>query len=314
MSIYFFFFQAEDGIRDFCLSRGLGDVYKRQTQEYMGFGKVELFIGPGEEEYSVMISKTVASGFSFEEQWTDALKKGVYEHDNIAKVYGYRMKKDKTICTDLQNLSIMVEYFKRDLNGEIKIRKAEKNPFREHEIWMIMYQVLDALKHFQMHGIFHEDIRPNTIFVTENETMKIMDNKLVNNDQNAFFDAISGARSGYPAPELMVYIESGRSHTDYDKSKVDVWALGLTLIDLALLSRCFLVYDWDSFMIDFSKIDAMLKQMRTQNYSELLISTISRMLQRDSKKRETAQVLYDDLLKHYNQVTTPKDDLSLIHI
>ncbi|CZR75389.1 hypothetical protein CDFC105_03974 [Clostridioides difficile] len=26
-----FFFQAEDGIRDFCLSRGLGDVYKRQT-------------------------------------------------------------------------------------------------------------------------------------------------------------------------------------------------------------------------------------------------------------------------------------------
>ena len=25
------FFQAEDGIRDFCLSRGLGDVYKRQA-------------------------------------------------------------------------------------------------------------------------------------------------------------------------------------------------------------------------------------------------------------------------------------------
>ena len=25
------FFQAEDGIRDFCLSRGLGDVYKRQS-------------------------------------------------------------------------------------------------------------------------------------------------------------------------------------------------------------------------------------------------------------------------------------------
>ena len=28
---FFFFFQAEDGIRDFCLSRGLGDVYKRQS-------------------------------------------------------------------------------------------------------------------------------------------------------------------------------------------------------------------------------------------------------------------------------------------
>ncbi len=33
-SIVFFFFQAEDGIRDCLLSRGLGDVYKRQ--DYRG--------------------------------------------------------------------------------------------------------------------------------------------------------------------------------------------------------------------------------------------------------------------------------------
>ena len=30
--ILFFFFQAEDGIRDLVRSRGLGDVYKRQQQ------------------------------------------------------------------------------------------------------------------------------------------------------------------------------------------------------------------------------------------------------------------------------------------
>ena len=30
MSVVFFFFQAEDGIRDLVRSRGLGDVYKRQ--------------------------------------------------------------------------------------------------------------------------------------------------------------------------------------------------------------------------------------------------------------------------------------------
>ena len=31
LSVIFFFFQAEDGIRDLVRSRGLGDVYKRQT-------------------------------------------------------------------------------------------------------------------------------------------------------------------------------------------------------------------------------------------------------------------------------------------
>ena len=30
--VVFFFFQAEDGIRDLVRSRGLGDVYKRQLQ------------------------------------------------------------------------------------------------------------------------------------------------------------------------------------------------------------------------------------------------------------------------------------------
>ena len=32
MCVLFFFFQAEDGIRDLVRSRGLGDVYKRQHQ------------------------------------------------------------------------------------------------------------------------------------------------------------------------------------------------------------------------------------------------------------------------------------------
>ena len=31
---FFFFFQAEDGIRDAQESRGLGDVYKRQVWNY----------------------------------------------------------------------------------------------------------------------------------------------------------------------------------------------------------------------------------------------------------------------------------------
>ena len=35
----FFFFQAEDGIRDLVRSRGLGDVYKRQVPEYSGVGR-----------------------------------------------------------------------------------------------------------------------------------------------------------------------------------------------------------------------------------------------------------------------------------
>ena len=37
--LLFFFFQAEDGIRDLVRSRGLGDVYKRQCEETADAGK-----------------------------------------------------------------------------------------------------------------------------------------------------------------------------------------------------------------------------------------------------------------------------------
>ena len=33
--LFFFFFQAEDGIRDLVRSRGLGDVYKRQDANFV---------------------------------------------------------------------------------------------------------------------------------------------------------------------------------------------------------------------------------------------------------------------------------------
>ena len=44
LSSLLFFFQAEDGIRYLVRSRGLGDVYKRQAQEYLDKYKDELNI------------------------------------------------------------------------------------------------------------------------------------------------------------------------------------------------------------------------------------------------------------------------------
>src|SRR5674536_220119 len=38
--LFFFFFQAEDGIRDAQESRGLGDVYKRQASDYATEGSI----------------------------------------------------------------------------------------------------------------------------------------------------------------------------------------------------------------------------------------------------------------------------------
>ena len=45
--VFFFFFQAEDGIRDLVRSRGLGDVYKRQDYDFLYKAGVSGVFGPG---------------------------------------------------------------------------------------------------------------------------------------------------------------------------------------------------------------------------------------------------------------------------
>ena len=55
MVLFFFFFQAEDGIRDAQESRGLGDVYKRQIKE--------IKFGPNTEEHDYNFKKNNAIRF-----------------------------------------------------------------------------------------------------------------------------------------------------------------------------------------------------------------------------------------------------------
>src|SRR5678810_1365867 len=57
MLFFFFFFQAEDGIRDFCLSRGLGDVYKRQV---LARGEVRIIGATTLSEYKEFIQEDEA--------------------------------------------------------------------------------------------------------------------------------------------------------------------------------------------------------------------------------------------------------------
>ena len=59
--VFFFFFQAEDGIRDLVRSRGLGDVYKRQTDHTALFEEVHDPPRPGEADLELALQHAGAA-------------------------------------------------------------------------------------------------------------------------------------------------------------------------------------------------------------------------------------------------------------
>ena len=81
--VLFFFFQAEDGIRDAQESRGLGDVYKRQDRDYC------IFISKS-TPYGNLVSDSAASyyvdipgmyGTSTDQKIIDLVEKAMYSRD-----------------------------------------------------------------------------------------------------------------------------------------------------------------------------------------------------------------------------------------
>ena len=61
VALYVFFFQAEDGIRDYCLSRGLGDVCKRQSLPWLKAleGVSVVFVSPRSYKFPAFRSTAV---------------------------------------------------------------------------------------------------------------------------------------------------------------------------------------------------------------------------------------------------------------
>ena len=77
--LFFFFFQAEDGIRDLVRSRGLGDVYKRQLPI--------LFITASDDD-EVFTSETLQIFLASASQKKDLFLVKKADHNNIALVGG----------------------------------------------------------------------------------------------------------------------------------------------------------------------------------------------------------------------------------
>ena len=119
-----------------------------------------------------------------------------------------------------------------DLKKAIDKQKALKSPFAEDVIFNWFGQLISGLKYMKEIKILHRDLKPNNVFLTSDNKIKIGDFGLAKMLETTYelAQTKTGARI-YMAPE--------RHRGERYSHKVDVWALGCILYELCTLKHTF---------------------------------------------------------------------------
>ena len=119
-----------------------------------------------------------------------------------------------------------------DLKKAIDKQKAQKTYFAEDMILIWFGQLISGLKYMKEKKILHRDLKPNNVFLTSDNKIKIGDFGLAKTLDTTYdmAETRTGARV-YMAPE--------RHRGERYHHKVDVWALGCILYELCTLKYTF---------------------------------------------------------------------------
>ncbi|XP_057354240.1 uncharacterized protein LOC118935861 [Manis pentadactyla] len=166
----------------------------------------------------VAIKRIPYSGKKAMERWQGITKEvrllRTLKHPNIVEYKGCYLREHRPW--------LVMEYCSGSVSDLLKFHKM---PLQEMEIAAIIHGALQGLAYLHSRAMIHRDIKAGNILLTPGGQVKLAD--------FGFASTGSSAKSfvGTPhwmAPEIIL----GRNEEQYD-SKVDVWSLGITCIEIA---------------------------------------------------------------------------------
>ncbi|AAS52221.1 ADR300Cp [Eremothecium gossypii ATCC 10895] len=248
-----------------------------------------------------LISEKVRSRLSnhicFEALYEVDIQSKIGKHKNITELYDYF------------DSYIIMEYCSGgDLYEAIK---ADTIPRKTRQLTHIISQILDAVEFVHSKGIYHRDIKPENILIADsNWTVKLTDWGLATTDQTSMDRNVGSER--YMAPELF------ESNLDYDErnepyecSKVDIWAIGIVLLNIVFHKNPFSVANQTdkSFCYFAANREALFDVFSTMSYD--LYQLLRHSLTIDPTNRYLRGMREE--LSHLNEYTLDDEYYNSLH-
>ena len=122
---------------------------------------------------------------------------------------------------------LVLEYCSQgDLYEAIRLGRG---PLQTEHVRDFMLQLVDAVDYMHSKGIYHRDVKPENIFLTQDGIMKLGDFGLATMATRSFEPCVGSDR--YMAPE-----QYSPSSTGYSPAQADIWSVGICLLNV-LFSR-----------------------------------------------------------------------------
>ncbi|OMJ79577.1 hypothetical protein SteCoe_20385 [Stentor coeruleus] len=180
------------------------------------------------------------------------LKEASAIEENVVKYY-YSYRK-------LDEFFIFMEYCHRgSLNDFIEVLKKQHIHLDQDKLISMCLKMLKILENLHNHNIYHRDIKPDNILVTDKEILKFGDlgeSKITTDDRNTIKGTVI-----YMSPYLKNIYSNKKcyfvSKHDINPAREDIWSLGKTFVELALASS----------HLDFSKMN--ISQIQTYVSNQL---------------------------------------------
>ena len=257
-------------------------VYEvEKTYEDIRYGKVALVV---EKETKLkMIKKeiTVNTESAYEKELKLNQERIAHAHEALVKTYGYNSKKESSFCATAFRVNVFIEYLEKTFQDISKAAKKEGKTVSDAEILLVAENLIFGLADFQAHKINHGDIKSENIFATATG-YKLVDPTLTK-DNNTLVAAIAGKQPNL-APEVLALVPKKDLKATYDKTKADVFALGITLLKAATGEKTKALYNYKEGKINEAVLAERLNKVKA-NYPAFTYELIASMLTIDAAAR-----------------------------
>ncbi|CAK91062.1 unnamed protein product (macronuclear) [Paramecium tetraurelia] len=258
-------------------------------------GIVRVYDLKDDNNYSIFeFHKTVTTSEEAKLMLAHYKNRKCYNNDHLTQIFFISEQNSQILCQDQTQLTVIGEFFYNNIQNEMKLCYLNENirnivqQFPELRLWQITLQIVNACAFLEKNGRYHGEIKSKNIYLHPDQSVKLTEYNFIYGSMTGYQKALLVNDFQYLSPELLKELRAKNPQPNVDLVKSDVFALGLTLLELASLSSCEQYYDWISKEVHIDRIIKANDQLIQKGYSTLFTNLIYQMIsEAESRPRFT---------------------------